>query len=356
MFHEKNNKHDRNAVSVKVKATGKKLGHLSRTIAPKYAKLLNEDTKFEVTIASIDKEADESLKVYIKIKYDKGQVQSDVRQISNKRYGDLPRCAGVYSITNNSNHKTYIGSSSNINKRVKAHFSQLKHNIHPNKAMQSEHNREGAELFSSKVIQSFSNNVEQEHLEQLEEKIIKNHIRDGYALFNMTLDGKGQSPKRKTEQFSPNTVTDRYSNATNNIINDQLPERSQTHEDVYNTIIQKKIENAINFIYVYSPPISESFETARKKQTLFAKLFKRANELEEGAGAIAAKLMTQRQMEICLKIQDEIQFLNSHISTIEKIKSFSFIKLEKLKYDDIHSVFGSKPTNNLVDKGLNGRI
>ena len=149
--HERDNKYDKNAVAVKVKATGEKLGHLSRRIAPKYAQLLDEGTKFEVIIASLDSDSSDSLKVLIKVTYDASDFQSSTRQTTNKRVAELPRCAGVYAITNIKNNKTYIGSSSNINKRVKSHFSQLNQNIHANRALQSCFNNNGMDSFSTKV-------------------------------------------------------------------------------------------------------------------------------------------------------------------------------------------------------------
>lgn len=47
---------------------------------------------------------------------------------------------GIYKIVNNINGKLYIGSSNNIEKRLKYHNSLLKHNKHYNKHLQSSFN------------------------------------------------------------------------------------------------------------------------------------------------------------------------------------------------------------------------
>ena len=48
--------------------------------------------------------------------------------------------SGIYKITNLNNNKVYIGQSQNIFTRKKQHFTQLRHNKHPNKDMQKDWN------------------------------------------------------------------------------------------------------------------------------------------------------------------------------------------------------------------------
>ena len=53
--HEPDNPYDKNAVAVRVKQTGAKLGHLSIEVAAKYAELLNSGKVFEGKITNIAK-------------------------------------------------------------------------------------------------------------------------------------------------------------------------------------------------------------------------------------------------------------------------------------------------------------
>lgn len=42
--------------------------------------------------------------------------------IKPNRFPHIPKCAGVYMITNKTNNKSYIGSSNDLNKRIGGHF------------------------------------------------------------------------------------------------------------------------------------------------------------------------------------------------------------------------------------------
>lgn len=57
---------------------------------------------------------------------------------------------GVYCITNKTNGKKYVGSSSNVKQRLTIHDVLLKHGDHSNKAMQRDYN--GGDSFSCSVL------------------------------------------------------------------------------------------------------------------------------------------------------------------------------------------------------------
>jgi group I intron endonuclease len=62
--------------------------------------------------------------------------------------------SGIYKITCLSTGKFYIGSSTNINRRLKQHMGLLKHNKHENKYMQNAWNKHGEENFKFEIIET----------------------------------------------------------------------------------------------------------------------------------------------------------------------------------------------------------
>jgi group I intron endonuclease len=65
---------------------------------------------------------------------------------------------GVYEIKNIVNNKSYVGSSSNIDMRLKNHLCHLKRNIHANLHLQSSWNKYGSECFKFSTIELCNDN------------------------------------------------------------------------------------------------------------------------------------------------------------------------------------------------------
>lgn len=63
------------------------------------------------------------------------------------------KLAGVYEIINTINNKVYVGSSINIEKRLKAHFDSLQNNTHFNSHLQNAFNLYGKNAFTSKILE-----------------------------------------------------------------------------------------------------------------------------------------------------------------------------------------------------------
>lgn len=59
---------------------------------------------------------------------------------------------GIYKITNIVNNRSYIGSSKNIIRRLKNHFSLLRHNKHGNQFIQRDFNKHGINNFLYEIV------------------------------------------------------------------------------------------------------------------------------------------------------------------------------------------------------------
>ena len=95
---------------------------------------------------------------------------------------------GIYSIKNVKNNKVYIGSSNNIEKRIKDHFRNLKNNRHSNQYLQNAYNKYGNESFIFEILEVFDKinkydllKVESNYLNKVEFK----------QLYNLTLITNG---------------------------------------------------------------------------------------------------------------------------------------------------------------------
>lgn len=93
---------------------------------------------------------------------------------------------GIYKITNSVNGKLYIGSSKDINKRWKKHFSDLKNNKHHSKYLQNAWNKYGEDNFRFEVVELVN---DEELLFNAEQKWLnKTNSFNGEYGYNMSMD------------------------------------------------------------------------------------------------------------------------------------------------------------------------
>ena len=73
--------------------------------------------------------------------------------MTSQKCGYLPKCSGIYKITNLVNGKFYIGSSVKMMIRKREHLDKLRRNIHSNKHLQRAWNKYGQDNFEFSVIE-----------------------------------------------------------------------------------------------------------------------------------------------------------------------------------------------------------
>lgn len=66
--------------------------------------------------------------------------------------------SGIYVIRNIINNKIYIGSSSNLIKRIRIHKSKLKSNKHHSAILQNSYNKYGEESFEYEIVEYVMDN------------------------------------------------------------------------------------------------------------------------------------------------------------------------------------------------------
>ena len=101
--------------------------------------------------------------------------------------------SGIYIISYN--NKNYVGSSSNLKKRIREHFSCLKRNTHPNSRLQRAFNKYGIEAFSYKIVSI----CPPEYLIKLEQWFIDN-TKNTVNLNPFAYSSKGRVVKKSTRK------------------------------------------------------------------------------------------------------------------------------------------------------------
>lgn len=90
---------------------------------------------------------------------------------------------GIYTIKNLKNNKLYIGSSVEIEKRIRTHFVNLIKNNHSNLKLQNSYNKYGKENFIFEILETFDE-IERNDLFTIEQKYIDSYDFD--TLYNLT--------------------------------------------------------------------------------------------------------------------------------------------------------------------------
>lgn len=97
-------------------------------------------------------------------------------------YANYNNISGVYIIKNTITNKIYIGSSNNLGNRISKHFSECKHNRHPNRLFQLDFDKHSQSSFVFNIELITNNYKDEEYKLQLK--------YDKDILYNNSIGGK----------------------------------------------------------------------------------------------------------------------------------------------------------------------
>lgn len=145
---------------------------------------------------------------------------------------------GVYAIRNCKNGKVYVGSSLNVDKRIKGHFDSLKKNSHYNSHLQKAWNKYGEDNFESFVIEEVRS---KDILRQREQFYIEQYkaAESGYNMLSNTNIGLGVSASDEIKKKISKACTGernghygkRHSTATKKHISDVKKRQGQIKKE-----------------------------------------------------------------------------------------------------------------------------
>lgn len=122
----------------------------------------------------------------------------------------MKRIAGIYKITNIINNKIYIGSSNNIYKRKREHFSSLRNGTHCNIHLQRAYNIHGKSNFKFEIVEICEEKdllkIEQIYLDKYFDKGINCYNENPIACKPPSQQGKIPWNKGKVRIFSKETL------------------------------------------------------------------------------------------------------------------------------------------------------
>lgn len=99
-------------------------------------------------------------------------------------YKGNSKSAGIYKLTNRTNGRIYIGSSSRFEKRWKQHEAALRNGKHSNKFLLADFNKCGTDAFVFKIVEIMEGTQEERLLK--EEFYIKQHYDGGNQCYNFS--------------------------------------------------------------------------------------------------------------------------------------------------------------------------
>lgn len=248
--HNPENPHDKNAVEIHLMPSGAMLGHISKKIAPKYAKLSDTDSICKAYVSSVDLE-NNYVDLIIVVIYEAEETRNHKNESTFPvpHVVNLPDKPGVYAIKNILTGRMYIGSSQNVKYRVATHLRELDSGRHVNKLLQTDYIKIGAETFEAALL------VENTGIGQLlseEMAQITYHLNRGIDLYNMTEDGQGRvNPYPGVSSVSDRKFTGRRKDrlAMNNIEEFTAILRARANEDYHQKTNNFSLATLFRWIY-----------------------------------------------------------------------------------------------------------
>jgi hypothetical protein len=193
---EPDNPHDKNAIEIKNKQTGKKLGYIPKEQAIQMQRHLLANKDYVARIISIRRTGN---RLFIDIDIVANWIENPNRIVTPSFQGErltqenfnLREAAGksgIYQILNTVNGKRYIGQSTNISRRWAEHLDLLTKGLHHSSKLQREWNQYGEVKFKFQVLKEVTDTA---NLDLIEEEYIQK--------FNSYHGGYNSSPKAKPD-------------------------------------------------------------------------------------------------------------------------------------------------------------
>ncbi len=202
LTHERENRYDKNAVAVSLSATGAKLGHMSRDIAPKYAMLVDCSRIRDAKISDVAGDGRKVNDLGLAIAYFTPEPDEPPSRLL-RSISAMPRRAGVYAIIDTRTGRQYIGSALDLRGRLSQHTSDLETGCHHNGILQAAYRSSGASVFEAVVVDLLSEGCGEYALRRREREVIAERRAAGIDLFNRTDDGEGRRPRKEYELSEP---------------------------------------------------------------------------------------------------------------------------------------------------------
>ncbi len=153
------------------------------------------------------------------------------------------------------NNRYYIGSTINLDKRKRLHFTKLKNGYHPNKFLQNLYNKYGEDSFVFSVIELIDNDVDTLEIEQpylnehfgQENCVNLSPIAGGGKIYNVTPEtiAKGLNTKRLRGNWGTNHGDNSAAVAANTgaTRSDEFCENMSNHKKEFYQNNPDKLEN-----------------------------------------------------------------------------------------------------------------
>lgn len=163
---------------------------------------------------------------------------------------------GIYSIKNLKNNKVYIGSSNNIEKRIKDHFRNLKNNKHSNQYLQNAYNKYKRENFIVEILEVFENIGKYDLLKRESDYLNKVEFEQLYNLTLITNGGGADTLCKKSILIDLQGNVIKECNSLSEIAKflniNQIPTRiinnSGTVKSTYRVVTKEFYENELELI------------------------------------------------------------------------------------------------------------
>ena len=114
------------------------------------------------------------------------QKRNNDRIVEHHRQYRKGLAAGIYTITNTTNGKVYVGESSECIRRLSDHKKRLKRRVHQNLKLQEDYDKYG-NVFEYEVIKELPADTDKHTRLEEESRAIQSYLDKGAEVYNKTM-------------------------------------------------------------------------------------------------------------------------------------------------------------------------